>query len=388
MDAIEEFRILTQSAPPEYGGTAGSHHQVVTRSGRVNQFHGNLYEFLRNDTLDARNYFSEESGAAEAEPVRRHHGRSGPEEPRDVLRLLRRLPQRPGDHHQRDGAHGGAAARGDFSDLGVPFASTGRRRRAVPRARTPGSAINPVALNSCNMYPLGNVSPSIYRATLVMTGDNVRPGRRHDYINVSSSGKGSTVRSLRLRWRVQRQSNLIRGADVPGFPVARRPHDKNAAFSDNHIFCSSTVNSLRAGYLRHKFLFDQRLNQTRRATWVSVLDFSRPPPRARRFSTSTVTARIGDPITDRDNSRRTHTRSGRYSWTPAPISLKFGGEFRRNRIDPCKGSHPNAFFVFAGTFPTNNAVRQLAPRGAGDVLTGPWRLRRGVAVWDRRLRPG
>src|SRR4030095_7054435 len=58
IEAIAEFRILTQSAPPEYGGTGGATTSVVTRSG-TNQFHGNLYEFVRNDAFDARNFFSE-----------------------------------------------------------------------------------------------------------------------------------------------------------------------------------------------------------------------------------------------------------------------------------------------------------------------------------------
>src|SRR4029078_750262 len=58
VEAIAEFRILTQSAPPDYGGTGGATTSVVTRSG-TNQFHGNLYEFVRNDAFDARNFFSE-----------------------------------------------------------------------------------------------------------------------------------------------------------------------------------------------------------------------------------------------------------------------------------------------------------------------------------------
>ena len=57
VDAIAEFRILTQTAPPEYGGTGGATTSVVTRSGS-NGFHGTLYEFIRNDKLDTRNYFS------------------------------------------------------------------------------------------------------------------------------------------------------------------------------------------------------------------------------------------------------------------------------------------------------------------------------------------
>src|SRR4051794_30347369 len=66
VDAVAEFRILTQSAPPEYGGTGGATTSVVTRSGG-NQFHTNLYEFLRNDRLDARNFFSDD-----VEPLEQH----------------------------------------------------------------------------------------------------------------------------------------------------------------------------------------------------------------------------------------------------------------------------------------------------------------------------
>jgi Carboxypeptidase regulatory-like domain len=66
VDAIAEFRILTQSAPPEYGGTGGATTSVVTRSGG-NQFHGSAYEFVRNDAFDARNFFSQE-----VEPLKQH----------------------------------------------------------------------------------------------------------------------------------------------------------------------------------------------------------------------------------------------------------------------------------------------------------------------------
>lgn len=57
IDAIAEFRILTNTAPPEYGANTGSTTSVVTRAGG-NQFHGTAYEFFRNDALDTRNYFS------------------------------------------------------------------------------------------------------------------------------------------------------------------------------------------------------------------------------------------------------------------------------------------------------------------------------------------
>jgi hypothetical protein len=56
IDAIEEFNLQTQ-APAEYGRNSGAAVNVITKSGG-NQFHGAVFEFLRNSALDARNYFN------------------------------------------------------------------------------------------------------------------------------------------------------------------------------------------------------------------------------------------------------------------------------------------------------------------------------------------
>jgi hypothetical protein len=56
VDAIEEFSVLTSNYSAEYGRTSGGVVNAITRSG-TNQFHGSVYEFLRNSALDARNFF-------------------------------------------------------------------------------------------------------------------------------------------------------------------------------------------------------------------------------------------------------------------------------------------------------------------------------------------
>ena len=61
LDSIAEFRILTSNFDAEYGEFSGGQISVVTKSG-TNAFHGDVFEFLRNTDLDARNYFSPTRG--------------------------------------------------------------------------------------------------------------------------------------------------------------------------------------------------------------------------------------------------------------------------------------------------------------------------------------
>ena len=62
LDSIAQFRILTSNFDAEYGEFSGGQIEVVTKSG-TNEFHGDVFEFLRNTDLDARNYFSPTRGA-------------------------------------------------------------------------------------------------------------------------------------------------------------------------------------------------------------------------------------------------------------------------------------------------------------------------------------
>jgi hypothetical protein len=54
-DAVEEFRVITNTFDAEYGRNSGSVVNVITKSG-TNAFHGNIYEYFRNTVLDARGY--------------------------------------------------------------------------------------------------------------------------------------------------------------------------------------------------------------------------------------------------------------------------------------------------------------------------------------------
>ncbi|HEY2971572.1 MAG TPA: TonB-dependent receptor, partial [Pyrinomonadaceae bacterium] len=61
VDALQEFRIQTSSYAPEFGRTPGGQISLLTRSG-TNAYHGTLFDYLRNDVLDANDWFANRSG--------------------------------------------------------------------------------------------------------------------------------------------------------------------------------------------------------------------------------------------------------------------------------------------------------------------------------------
>ena len=73
INTVQEFKIDNSTFSAEYGQSSGAVVNVATRSG-TNEFHGELFEFLRNDALDARNFFNfdfQRAAALQTQPVRR-----------------------------------------------------------------------------------------------------------------------------------------------------------------------------------------------------------------------------------------------------------------------------------------------------------------------------
>src|SRR5437899_11757185 len=56
IDGVKEYKVVTNTPSAEYGLSMGGQTTVVSKGG-TNQFHGDVFDYLRNDALDARNYF-------------------------------------------------------------------------------------------------------------------------------------------------------------------------------------------------------------------------------------------------------------------------------------------------------------------------------------------
>src|SRR6266536_272061 len=65
IDALQEFKLQTSSFAPEFGRTPGGQISLLTRSG-TNSFHGTLFDYFRNDVLDANDWFANRSGIPRA----------------------------------------------------------------------------------------------------------------------------------------------------------------------------------------------------------------------------------------------------------------------------------------------------------------------------------
>ncbi len=65
VDAMQEFRVQTSTFAPEYGRTPGGQVSIITRSG-TNAFHGGIFDYFRNDKLDANDWFANAAGQPRA----------------------------------------------------------------------------------------------------------------------------------------------------------------------------------------------------------------------------------------------------------------------------------------------------------------------------------
>ena len=72
-DAVQEFAVQTSVATAEFGRGTGGQVSIVTKSG-TNQFHGTAFEYLRNDILDARDFFTNKSGGKKNPLHRNQYG--------------------------------------------------------------------------------------------------------------------------------------------------------------------------------------------------------------------------------------------------------------------------------------------------------------------------
>ncbi len=389
VDAIQEFRILTETAPPEYGGTSGATTTVVTRSGS-NEVHGTVYEFLRNDRVDARNFFAStveplkqnQFGATLGGPLRRN---------RDfVFGYYEGFRNRQGET-QGVNVPSDLERSGDFSDLrdsnGNPVKLINYfTNQQFPGNRIPDAMLSQTALNLVPFYPHANSGPNFFVTTQTVQNTADQGGLRYDHIF-------NERHQFAAHYTHAMSSNIdplsIAGANVPGFPAGEDIGTQSASVSETDVLSGVTVNDLRLGFFRNVFDTDRPLNHTAPGAlgfnYASTLPAAQGPP----FFIVSGYASVGDPITGpRDTAQNTWQLSDSLSHVTGAHSVKFGGDCMRNQINMTEGIASNGFFVFA-PFPASDAFASFLLgfpvvffQGGGDMNRGLRNIEAGVYAHD------
>jgi hypothetical protein len=277
IDAIQEFKVLTYNYSAEYGTRAGPTVLVTTKSGS-NNYHGSLFEYFRNTSLDARSYFAafrekfnlNQYGGSIGGPIKKDktfffadyqgkHQRHGI----PFVGLVPTPAMRTGDFTLD--ALGNTAAQLTNPYTATPFQcdstgapivpdSTGKQAAGTNCNKIPTAMIDPVGGQMINLYPL----PTGVNAASGTNFANV-PVRKLDEnsFDIRLDHNFSTKDSVFARFSYDQATSFVPGGS-PGF-AAQNPfastqnitnHARNIAISETHVFSDHTINQFNAGYNR------------------------------------------------------------------------------------------------------------------------------------------
>src|SRR6202171_3074988 len=297
VDAVEEFKVQTNGYSAEYGRGNGAVLNATIKSGS-NEFHGSVFEFLRNDKFDARNYFERKRGAYQRNQFGATLG--GPVRIPDLYdgtnhsfffvdyEGLRVRQERP----LQEVVPTSAMRRGDFSRLidyttdagvtdcngqptyagelfnprltqtdggsptglcGVPFGydNSGRPINIIP----PG-LFDPLAVKLIKLWPNPNISgKGRGRVFNYLTAPKVREGQNNFDVRVDHTFSEKDSAFTRYSYQVQSSTHpaVFQATGGGGNePSAGFDHNfySSVALSETHVFSPRMGNEARLGYNR------------------------------------------------------------------------------------------------------------------------------------------
>ena len=346
-DAVQEFKILTHSYGAEYGRNAGSVVNVVTKSG-TNKWHGSAWEFNRDDSFQARNFFAtftpalkqNQFGGAIGGPIVKnrlfifgyYEGFRNTQGSTSNLVVL--------SADQRAGNFGATTIKDPLN--GQPFINN----------MIPANRIDPIAAKILNAYiPLPNQPGNrLVRSPNTQDkrnqfGDRVdyRVNDRHTLFGRYLYGHTNAFNPLGgSNFSPKGNTAIARVQDVMG--------------SDTFTIRPNMINVARVGVNR----IDAKPTVTSGLS-LSSLGFQYAPSNMAAaglpFITITGFFTAGDaqqPFANRVNNVTSF--SDDFTWIAGRHSLKFGGEIRRDQINVVYINRPNGDYTFTPQYTGNAAA--------------------------------
>ncbi len=417
IDALQEFKVQSNAYSAEFGRGNGAIINAVIKSGK-NTVHGSLWEFLRNDKLDARNYFDDPTkptppykqnqfGGTIGGPVYLPHIYDGRNRTfffadYEGLRIRQAQTQsafipslawRQGDfsnlidYTSTTGVdcNGVATYAGEIFDArlaqancGVPFQynSAGQPLNIIPTAPVTagGGFLDPLALRLAALYPLPNVAnnPSInYLANPVL-----KESRSNFDVRVDQ--KFSDRDNSFFRFSFENQPSSIPGtfnglADGGGFFSGIEDNSyRSFATSWTHLFTPRVINEIRLGYNRinsHRFQLNADTDVSGQIGFPGVPFVAGIGglPQLTFNDVSTLGSPTYLPSKELQNS---YTLSENLTWVKGRGTWKYGTEIRREEFTIFQPASPRGNLGFDSTLTDNPAVPGTGGTGFASFMAG------------------
>ena len=380
IEGVQEFKVLTNNAGAEYGRGAGAVINITTKSGS-NQFHGSVFEFLRNSALDAKNFFDRadqkippfrlnQFGGAIGGRIRRDRtfffaDYEGYREVVGQTRLVT-VPTEP----MRRGDFSGAAANGIFDPISTNTAVSPATRLRFPGDQIPASRFDPIAAKLVSLYPLPQRPGLVnnYTVSPQKRSNSDRADARVDHVF-------SARNNLFFRYSIDESHltipdtfNTDIGGSEDSFAGPNDVRGQSIVAADTHIFQPNVIGDFRFGYTRFSsFLVPTTLTNP---VWAEIpgRDTKDPYQPSAPIISPAGYAGLGnsrsDPLIRQENMQE---YIGSLSWLKDSHNFKFGVDIRRRLISETASPPGESAF---GRFNFDNALTNnpAAPGGSGHVI--------------------
>jgi len=317
VDAIAEVPVISNTEP-EYGRNSGAIVNLVTRSG-TNNFHGSVYEYFRNDALDARNYFN----ASDQQQDAFHNNQFGASVGGPII---------------KDRTFFFFSYEGQRENGGIPTPENVPTVDAINAYTAGGGVINPVIQSLLNRNPWGPLPQSNGAVTLTNpftnTVDSLIAKIDHHFLGADKhdliTGRyyyGNSNQSYPLA--------LVGGGVTPGFNTVAPTRVQIVSLSYTHIISPKFLFEVRGGWNRFA---EQFLPQDQSFDPSSIgLDTAAPGTTSRDFGLPLITiggiGSIGANASDPRGRVDTNTQLfGNASYSTGKHNYKWGYEFRRTSV--------------------------------------------------------
>jgi hypothetical protein len=383
VDAMQEFKVITNNYGAEHGHSTGGIITMSTRSG-TNQFKGTAFESLRNDALDAKNFFASVKPDVSLHQFGGTFGGPIQSNKTFFFATWERTRQKVSDPIIST-VPTLANRLGDFSDLrnaaGQPIVVYDPQTRLPFSGNViPADRLDPVALAALQYFPLpnrqgtgtnasnhvGNSESTLERDILVGKVDH-KPGM-NDLVTV--------------RYYINNALTNVTGSY--NNPVADPLSDatdvrvQNVTAGYNHIFSSNLVNEVRVTHLRRKFIDRHPGLGENYAGTIGLRGVSNQafpvfnipgygPAASASASAATTnfgTASLSSPTVSRFQSPIKDTQFLQsISWSRGTHAYKFGGEYRMGANDERRDRGSSGNLTFSPLITSN-----LGAAGTGSAL--------------------